>query len=608
MQTSEPLFAYPLAVKMNSDGFGVSYPQVVSTPDTVFASYSPDFQIVFDGKNLDAAVESHDDFSVGISQKEKGDSITNLRVTHGSPYIFASVSPKQSFFLTSDAVEILEQGDNFLLFMTHGKVFAFFYSQDEVSVDTENSQKIAVSVFEKGARFSLAVLPNRESLGMFKQYAFDSIIGTDVDFGVANGNVKSRFEITTENNGETLFGLLPKSTRALDDNGQRLQSVGSYQTLRGEQQLYQGRVFGFSRGIEQLPEQLDVVALSEADKDVLRSFVRDDAKTLSIMEEDTYFLGKKLFALANVLDLAEQLDMRDESALMTAKLKIELELWRSNTENHEQQNRYFYYDPVIKGVVGEKSSFGSELFNDHNFHYGYFMYAASILSRYDYEYFQNNADFINLLVKDIANIDRTDTAFPYLRGFDAYEGHSWASGMGLFADGNNQESSSEAVNAWYALYLWSGIIGNKGLRDASLYLYSEESSSALEYWLNIDRNDARYSNFQHSFVSLLWGGKVDSATWFSGRPEAKLAIQILPISPGSSYLGHDTKRVEENMASEPELRQPVMFRDYIAMYRAFYDLAGAKREIAALKPEDIDGANSRSFMEAWLLVLEKQPR
>ena len=53
-----------------------------------------------------------------------------------------------------------------------------------------------------------------------------------------------------------------------------------------------------------------------------------------------------------------------------------------------------------------------------------------------------------LLIRDIASPDRDDPLFPFLRTFDPYAGHSWASGTALFGSGNNQESSSEAMNAW----------------------------------------------------------------------------------------------------------------------------------------------------------------
>ena len=55
---------------------------------------------------------------------------------------------------------------------------------------------------------------------------------------------------------------------------------------------------------------------------------------------------------------------------------------------------------------------------------------------------------VDKLIADIANTQRGDKAFPFLRNFDPYEGHSWASGIGLGEFGNNQESSSEAVAAW----------------------------------------------------------------------------------------------------------------------------------------------------------------
>ncbi|HEX7210899.1 MAG TPA: glycosyl hydrolase, partial [Propionibacteriaceae bacterium] len=49
------------------------------------------------------------------------------------------------------------------------------------------------------------------------------------------------------------------------------------------------------------------------------------------------------------------------------------------------------------------------------------------------------------------------------RTFDAYAGHSWASGTAPFADGNNQESSSEAITAWTGLALWAKASANPNL-------------------------------------------------------------------------------------------------------------------------------------------------
>lgn len=605
-ETSEPLFAYPLAIKMDADGFGVSYPNIVSTPDTVFGSYSPDIRIAFGGvRDLVASIDGYDDLSVGVLQKEKGEVVSRLRITHGSPYIFASLASKQSFRIVMDGYQVLKNEDGCLEFSVNGKLFALFFHPQEIMIREQLREGINIDAVTS-AEFSIAVLPDRTSLDIFRRYAFDPIIGTMSTFDVQDNEVESHFEIATRNHGQTLFALLPKNVGILKgDTDSFKEVIGTYETLRGTQLLYRGNSFSFSQTADIPLRQFPVSAFSDTEKRTLQQLVRNDTQNLSVSEHDTYFLGKKLFALANVLDLAEQLGMEAESTSLKERLKAELETWRINTLSQKRATeKYFYYDPVIRGIVGRPSSFGSEMFNDHHFHYGYFIYAASILSRYDADYLRDNAMFINLLVKDIANIDRSDTSFPYIRGFDAYEGHSWASGSGLFADGNNQESSSEAVNAWYAIYLWSDVIHHAGLREAALYLYTEESSSALNDWLNINQGDSRFERFQHTFVSLVWGGKLDSATWFSPKPEARLGIQVLPISPGSLYLGRDVDRLRENFLSEASFGNPTLFKDYLAAYRAFFDISGARGNISSLTTQDIDSADSRSLLEAWLLTLQ----
>ena len=50
----------------------------------------------------------------------------------------------------------------------------------------------------------------------------------------------------------------------------------------------------------------------------------------------------------------------------------------------DERNAFcFGYDPDWKGIVGQTPAFGSELFNDHHFHYGYFLYAAGVLAAHD---------------------------------------------------------------------------------------------------------------------------------------------------------------------------------------------------------------------------------
>ena len=81
--------------------------------------------------------------------------------------------------------------------------------------------------------------------------------------------------------------------------------------------------------------------------------------------------------------------------------------------------------------------------------------AAAIVAQYDQAWAAESAwgGMVKTLVRDTANPSRSDTAYPFLRGFDVYAGHGWASGHQGFAAGNNQESSSEGQNFANALIL-----------------------------------------------------------------------------------------------------------------------------------------------------------
>ena len=125
---------------------------------------------------------------------------------------------------------------------------------------------------------------------------------------------------------------------------------------------------------------------------------------------------------------------------------------------------------------------GSDEFNDHHFHYGYFIYAAAILAQYDADFLSAHKDGINLLVADIANY-KTGEELPLRRAYDPYAGHSWASGAAPFSDGNNQESSSEAINAWTGVALWGEVSGNDALEMQAGWLLSNEALTAQRYWL-----------------------------------------------------------------------------------------------------------------------------
>jgi endoglucanase Acf2 len=213
---------------------------------------------------------------------------------------------------------------------------------------------------------------------------------------------------------------------------------------------------------------------------------------------------------------------------------------------------------------------------------------------------------LRLLVRDIAAPDREDAMFPYLRSFDCFAGHSWASGHARFADGNNQESSSEAMNAWAALILLGEAIGNTKLRDLGIWLYTTEVEAINAYWFDVT-GTIRPPAYPSPVLTMIWGGKGTRETWFSSKPEIVYGINWLPFHGGSLYLGlypEYVKRCYDGLAAAKANKLWEDWADLVLMYRALDDPADAIRQLEARGDKlPIEGGNSRANLVHWLHAL-----
>ena len=187
--------------------------------------------------------------------------------------------------------------------------------------------------------------------------------------------------------------------------------------------------------------------------------------------------------------------------------------------------------------------------------------------------------------------------FPQYRNFDPYSGHAWASGSCPFADGNNQESSSESVNAWNALAMWEKVRGNTDMYDQAVWMMSTEANSAKLYWTNADFSE--FPAFTHKIAALNWGGKRDYATWFSPEPGAMLGIQLIPMGSYSTYLAGDVDRIKANLAEGAPGGYGAQFGEYMVQYLALADPAAAREQLANL-PAEIDNGTTKSYVMAFV--------
>ena len=124
------------------------------------------------------------------------------------------------------------------------------------------------------------------------------------------------------------------------------------------------------------------------------------------------------------------------------------------------------------------------------------------------------------MISDVAEPSRESEWYTFTRTKDWYDGHAWTSGISTFADGKSQQSTSESVNGWYAIYLWGLARGNSRVRDLGRLMTSLEMRASWSYW----QLTSAESNFPVPFsnnkaVGIQWSTKVDYASSFGPNVE-----------------------------------------------------------------------------------------
>jgi endoglucanase Acf2 len=215
---------------------------------------------------------------------------------------------------------------------------------------------------------------------------------------------------------------------------------------------------------------------------------------------------------------------------------------------------------------------------------------------------------VNMLIRDIASTDRNDSMFPYLRCFDSYAGHSWASGDAQFADGNNQESSSESMNAWYAMILWGQATGDTVVRDTGIFLFNTERTAVEEYWFDVSGKNFP-QEFPNVALGMVWGGKGAFGTWFSGDIDCIHGINWLPFTPASLYMGRHPEYVRKNHDRIVSVRKTgndynTGWGDLVCMFHALQDPTSAAAYMDASPNCKLEGGNTHAFMYHWINTLK----
>ena len=610
---SERQFAHPLALRAQPQGMRIFYPgPSISAGKSAIMAGMPDggADLILGHSAVaqfpDTRLHAHSDWFVTASFASDASRML-ISYGHGSPFVYATFeggSPTIAFAQApnvwsgnadSPTLGLTISGRHYALFPPAGSTWTGIGTKS-LACDTKGK-----------SYFSLAILPDNtlETLDLFRQYAHAHVTDTKVDwsFDEKTSAVTTRFTFTTNAyegvTTDTLFTLYPHQWTRSD-----VDLLGkTYASVRGSMKLAKGTGF-ITRSI--FPGVLPALPNIGGDHDTLRTLVREVSDAKTPPTRDTYWEGKHLGKLASLIPIAEQIGDTESAGKMTDELKRRLEGWFSATDSAGQPKKsgLFCYEKTWGTLIGYPASYGSEdQLNDHHFHYGYFIKAAAEIARRDRAWADRYAGFIQILVRDIASPDRADPLFPFLRNFDPYAGHSWASGHARFGDGNNNESSSEAMNAWTALILWGQFTNDRATRDLGIWLYTTEMEAIHNYWFDsFGRN--RPNEYQPAVVTMVWGGKSVNETWFGNQPERVHTINWLPLHGGSLYLGRVPEYAARNYQSMVKAKNGSNWAEnacLIWMYRALSDPADAIKQYgAAASRFPLEAGNSKANLVHWL--------
>ena len=289
------------------------------------------------------------------------------------------------------------------------------------------------------------------------------------------------------------------------------------------------------------------------DKSFIDSFATE---TMS----NSYYSGKRLAMYANLLYFVD-------STASVDTLGKQLLRYCS----------YTVHDPIWGGHLPSISGrFHTHTYNDLHFHYGYAVYAAAIYVQKQKvdkplkEFKRAIEPLLYTMMYQCPPGERTNPLwYQYVKHDGSFEprymslvhGHSWAHGLTPMANGTQQESTSEAVNAWYAVYLYGTATDDLALINIGKKWCHLEIESAkyrtdvfANDWIpdstNVNKFDGINSELQwmkpdvryNPIVAIRAQLSLTKSTWFSEYAWSRHMIQILPVTPITQSLHNNNER------------------------------------------------------------------
>ncbi|MDR0799175.1 MAG: T9SS type A sorting domain-containing protein [Dysgonamonadaceae bacterium] len=556
------LWAQPLNFTVEPTGIAMHYADTwtnlmggynetmfIESPDGLLLS-SPNF------KPTEQRMKSWSDYTIQFRIIESSSKYMDVTIGHGLPWMWVEMksmssatlavaggatffndqNTTQSMPYTGDHVGLKWKNRNYGIFAPNGTTFS--YANNTLTVTFSGSDTYVI----------VAALPQASNLSYFYKYAYAIPRDTKVtwNYNKETGKVLTQWDITTQalkgTEKKTIQGWIPHHYNNTQLNF-TFDSGLEYTTARGKLKCATGNSFQITYTFNGALSQLPIPNESSDPKGFKTKRLTDYLNNFSYWEwpfnEETYAGGKQVAMFARNLVLAKEMKL---PCAKTMEDRLRAELIDFFSYSQGEQSKYFGYTPEMSALIGFNCGFGSHRFNDHHFHYGYYVYAYSILSLYDKKFMQEYAGMAKLVAQEYANWDRQTTMLPLFRTLDIWEGHSWACGGYDNSDmfGQNQESSSEAMMSWSGVVQLGSTLQDDQVLAAGVFGYVTEGAAVNEYWF-----DRSHKNFPAAFgpagkiSCITWSNQLQYVTYFGAEPILVHGIQYMPVLPSSYYLVKD---------------------------------------------------------------------
>ncbi|UCC14464.1 MAG: DUF5011 domain-containing protein [Gammaproteobacteria bacterium] len=575
MRTGDPTKAAyitpdPIISRISERGARIlGIPAGLRTLGDDFLYQIPDpFAEVFDGiaigntdfSNLDAYLKDHSDGSVTVEWQSGGQAVMEATFVHGSPYVFFKAYAGELVLRTlrADGGEkgtFFNEGNSLGVWTSVAGNRNHFLITGEGDTTFTNVTTSEITVRNSAKALTLALLPHQGDtppdalIRFFETYARNTVTSVEIEYSVDRAaNVVTVGHAYQDAQGapvQTVAGLHPlhwKNSAQATTGYQVRSSRGTIKFAQTSEFAYEFPYVGLLPTLPAIDGAFDLPTLAS----LVDEFI-DQGPSAWNTYTDTYFAAKNYGKVAELIAIAGSVGMDAEAEQLRVWLKAELADWfTADSSGTLDIKKYFVYDDDWNTLLGLEEIFAShQQLNDHHFHYGYFVRAAAEICRTDPAWCGEDqyGPMIELLIRDYA-AGREDPLFPYVRNFDPANGFSWASGPANFVRGNNNESTSEAANAYGAIVLYGLIMGKEDLVDRGMYLHASTAAAYWEYWNNLDGYNnpgSTEDNFPPGYnkiaTSIVWGDGAVFATFFSGAYAHILGIQALPSNALGLHLG-----------------------------------------------------------------------